>query len=157
MARTYIDHRDALHELWKEGPSTVLHGDTHIGNLFDDAGRIGFLDWGLVVVSTPMRDVSYFLNMALSIEDRRSHDESLIRHYLDVRQALGGSKIDFDSAWRAHRIHAGYLAPASCQIVTFPEDATPKRKRFAAAFLARAEAAIEDLEARQAIRDHAGI
>jgi hypothetical protein len=41
--------------------------------------------------------------------------------------------------------------------VTFPEDASPRRKRFADAFLARAEAAIEDLESRAALRAFAGI
>lgn len=157
MAALYIEKRDALHGLWKAGPQTVIHGDTHIGNLFDDHGVTGFLDWGLVVVSTPLRDLSYFLNMCLSVEDRRAHDRDLIRHYLGVRRALGGSAITFDEAWKTHRIQAAYLAPAACQIVTFPEDATDRRKLFAAAFLARAEAAIEDLESRAALRDFAGL
>ena len=157
MAGLYIERRDALHAVWKEGPQTVIHGDAHIGNLFDDHGQTGFLDWGLVVVSTALRDVSYFLNMSLSVEDRRAHDERLIRHYLDVRRALGGVEVGFDEAWRAHRLQAAYLAPASCQIVTFPEDATDRRKRFAAAFLERASAAIEDLESRAALREFAGI
>lgn len=157
MAALYIDNQPALHALWAEGPPTAIHGDTHIGNLFDDHGRTGFLDWGLVIVSTPLRDVSYFLNMCLSVEDRRAHDRDLIRHYLEVRRGLGGSAIDFDSAWRTHRIQAAYLAPASCQIVTFPEDASDRRKRFAAAFLERASAAIEDLESRAALRRFAGL
>ena len=143
--------------MWKQGPKTVIHGDIHIGNLFDDHGVIGFLDWGLVVVSTPLRDVSYFLNMSLSIEDRRAGERDLLRHYLDVRRGLGGTPIGFDEAWKTHRLQAAYLAPASCQIVTFPEDVTPRRKIFAAAFLARAEAAIEDLESRAALREFAGI
>jgi aminoglycoside phosphotransferase (APT) family kinase protein len=157
MAELYIAKRAVLHSLWKEGPQTVIHGDTHIGNLFEDHGVIGFLDWGLVVVSTPLRDLSYFLNMCLSVEDRRTHERDLIRHYLDVRNALGGSSISFDEVWKTHRIQASYLAPASCQIVTFPEDVTDRRKRFAAAFLERAEAAIEDLESRAALREFAGI
>lgn len=157
MAELYIDQQAALHALWQEGPETVLHGDAHIGNLFLDAGRVGFLDWGLIVVSTPMRDVSYFLNMGLSVEDRRRCDADLIRHYLDVRATLGGDPISFDDAWRAHRCQAGYLAPASCQVVTFPEDVSPERARFADAFLERASAAIEDLESRAALRDFAGL
>lgn len=157
MSEVYIEHRDALHDVWKRGPKTVIHGDTHIGNLFDDHGVTGFLDWGLVVVSTALRDVSYFLNMCLSVEDRRSHDADLIRHYLDIRGALGGVEISFDEAWQSHRLQAAYLAPASCQIVTFPEDTTDRRERFAAAFLERASAAIEDLESRDALRKFAGI
>lgn len=157
MAEVYVDHQAALHEIWKEGPRTVIHGDTHIGNLFDDHGVTGFLDWGLVVVSTPLRDVSYFLNMCLSVEDRRARDRDLIRHYLEVRRSLGGASISFDEAWKVHRLQAAYLAPAACQIVTFPEDVTDRRKRFAAAFLERASAAIEDLESRSALREFAGI
>jgi len=157
MAELYIEEQARLHALWHRGPHTVIHGDAHIGNLFDDHGRTGFLDWGLVVVTTPLRDLSYFLDMALSIEDRREHERDLIRHYLDVRRALGGEPIDFDEAWKTHRLQTAYLAPACCQIVTFPEGASPGRKRFADAFLARAEAAIEDLETRAALREFAGI
>jgi hypothetical protein len=152
MAELYVARRDALHAIWEQGPPTLIHGDAHIGNLFFDGERVGFLDWGLVVVTTPMRDVSYFLNMGLSVEDRRGRDAELIRHYLDVRRALKGESISFDAAWQAHRLHAAYLAPASCQIVTFPEDVTEKRRRFASAFLERASAAIEDLESREALR-----
>lgn len=157
MSEVYIEKQAALHALWSEGPKTVIHGDLHIGNLFDDQGRVGFLDWGLVVVGTPIRDVSYFLSMSLSIEDRRAHERDLLRHYLEVRGALGGKEISFDEAWKTHRLQASYLAPAACQVVTFPEDVTPRRKKFASAFLARAEAAIEDLESRSALREYAGI
>ena len=157
VAEIYIDRSDALHALWQVGPATVIHGDTHIGNLFDDHGRAGFLDWGIINVSTPMRDVSYFLNMAMSIEDRRQHDRDLLRHYLERRNAVGGSAITFDEAWHAHRIHAAYTVPASCQVVTFPDDATPRRRVFAAAFLARAEAALADLEVRSLLRQTAGL
>ena len=157
VAEMYIDHSDVLHALWQAGPSTVIHGDPHIGNLFDDHGRAGFLDWGIINVSTPMRDVSYFLNMAMSIEDRQRHDRDLLRHYLDRRAAAGGSEITFDDAWHAHRIHAAYTVPASCQVVMFPDNATPRRRVFAAAFLARAEAALADLEVRSVLRQTAGL
>jgi hypothetical protein len=157
VAEMYIDHSAVLHRLWQAGPATVIHGDTHIGNLFDDHGRAGFLDWGIINVSTPMRDVSYFLNMAMSIEDRRLHDRDLLRHYLDRRAAAGGSEITFDEAWHAHRVHAAYTVPASCQVVTFPENATPRRRVFANAFLARAEAALADLEVRTLLRQTAGL
>jgi len=157
MAELYIAEQAALHEIWHRGPPTVIHGDAHIGNLFDDGGRTGFLDWGLIVVTTPLRDLSYFLCMSLSIEDRRRYERDLILHYLEVRSRLGGESFHFDEAWRAHRIHAAYLAPACCQIVTFPENLSPGRERFANAFLARAEAAIEDLESRAALREFEGI
>jgi aminoglycoside phosphotransferase (APT) family kinase protein len=155
-SQLYIDHPSALHALWAAGPSTVIHGDTHIGNLFFDHGRTGLLDWGMLVVSTPLRDVSYFLQMSLAVEDRRREERRLLGHYLDVRRALGGSPLDPDEAFQTYRIQAAYLAPASCQVVTLPDEATPARRRFAAAFQRRAEAAIEDLESRRAVHEVAG-
>lgn len=154
ISELYIARGEALHELWQAGPRTVIHGDPHVGNLFDDRGRTGFLDWGILHAGTPLRDVGYFLCMALAIEDRRRHERALLGHYLDARARRGGAAIGFDEAWRAHRLHAAYTVVASCQIVTFPENASPARRVFSAAFLARAEAAIADLEARAALREH---
>ena len=90
-----------------------------------DGGRVGFLDWGIINLNTPMREVSYFLTMAMNPDERRAHERDLLRHYLEVRQALGGSDIGWNDAWLAHRVHAAYTVPASCQVVTFPADASP--------------------------------
>jgi hypothetical protein len=152
-AEHYIAHHAELIALWASGPglNTVIHGDPHIGNLFDDHGRVGFLDWGVINVTTPIRDAGYFINMAMQVEDRRAHEEELLRHYLSVREAIGGAPVSFDDAWLAHRLHSLYCVPAACQIVTFPEDATPRRKVFAAAFLERVEAAIGDLDPLDAL------
>lgn len=157
IAELYLEKRQSFHALWDSGPRTVIHGDPHIGNVFDDHGRTGFLDWGVINVSTPLRDVSYFLTMALTIDDRRRHERDLLHHYLDARAARGGFVIGFEEAWRTHRLQAAYTVPACCQIVTFPEDATERRRIFAAAFLARAEAALEDLEVRAALRRFANL
>ncbi len=157
IANLYINQGRALFDLWTDGPKTVIHGDTHIGNVFFDGPKVGFLDWGIINVNTPMREVSYFLNMAMDIEARRRDDVRLIRHYLDVRRALGASTITFDDAWTAHRIHAAYCVPASCQVVTFPEGMSERRRIFSDAFLARAEAAIADLDAVGAVRQAAGL
>jgi aminoglycoside phosphotransferase (APT) family kinase protein len=128
-----------------------VHGDTHIGNLFDDGGRTGFLDWGVINVTAPLRDASYFIIMALQIEDRRAHERDLLRHYLQARIARGGEPIGWDETWRAHRLHALYCVVAACSIVKFPAGAPPARQVFANAFLARVEAAISDLDSLGAL------
>jgi hypothetical protein len=153
-AETYIVHAGELVSRWAAGPgpATVVHGDPHVGNLFDDHGRTGFLDWGVINVTTPLRDASYFINMAMQIEDRRAYEGNLLHHYLDARRALGGATITWDEAWQAHRLHALYCVVAACSIVTFPPDAPERRRIFADAFLARVEAAIEDLGSLAALR-----
>jgi hypothetical protein len=144
----YLERHDELIRRWAAGPGplTVIHGDPHLGNLYVDHGRVGFLDWGVINVTTPIRDAGYFIAMAMQVDDRRAHERELLRHYLDVRQALGGAPIDADEAWLAHRLHALYCVPAACQIMTFPENATERRTVFASAFLARVEGAINDLD-----------
>lgn len=153
IAQRYVDAPDAMHALWQKGPMTVVHGDPHIGNLFDDHGRTGFLDWGIISTGHPLRDVSYFLCMALSIEDRRHCERDLLRGYLARWNAASTHAFTFDEAFRTHRIHAAYTVLACCQIVTFPEDESPARRTFSEAFLARAEAAVADLDALGALRE----
>ena len=155
LARLYIDGSDALHALWQEGPKTVIHGDPHIGNLFDPVPnpgmRTGFLDWGIISTGTPLRDVSYFMNLSLSIEDRRANEEALLRHYLDIWNSGSEFPLSFDEAWRSHRIHAAYCVLACCQIVSFPSGQSEARRVFSEAFLARSEAAISDLDSLAAL------
>ena len=55
-----------------ESPPTLLHGDPHIGNTYvlpDD--DVGFLDWQMARRGNWSLDLGYFLQGALTIEDRR--------------------------------------------------------------------------------------
>jgi hypothetical protein len=154
VARIYLTQHDQLQALWHQGPPTVIHGDPHIGNLYLDPraeGRVGFLDWGIINLNTPMRDVSYFLTTAMSVENRRAHERDLIRLYLDVRAAAGLDDLSFADAWHAHRIHAAYTVPASCAAANYSGQ-NEARGIFAAAFTARAVAALDDLEALAALQ-----
>jgi hypothetical protein len=74
-------------------PWTVLHGDAHIGNFFlDGAGRPSLLDWQLVQRGPWYLDVGYHLASALSVEDRRAHEDELIGHYLRELQAASEAR-----------------------------------------------------------------
>jgi hypothetical protein len=52
VAELYCERRLDLQRLWHAGRHTVVHGDPHLGNVFDDHGRTGFLDWGITMLST---------------------------------------------------------------------------------------------------------
>ncbi|MEZ5165022.1 MAG: aminoglycoside phosphotransferase family protein [Acidimicrobiales bacterium] len=151
VAEHWIADRAAVQALWWDAPLTVIHGDAHPGNLFDDHGRVGFLDWGLISLGDPLRDVSYFLCLALATEVRRAHERALLDHYLDVRRVIGGREISRDGAWGRHRLHAAYTVPTSCQSLAVPDDASAGAKEFSAVFLSRAVAAVEDLDAPGAL------
>jgi hypothetical protein len=146
VSSIYCEQTQALHDLWHEGPRTVIHGDAHLGNLFVDGDRLGFLDWGIVNAGSALRDASYLLTMAMDVEERRANQIDLLHLYVEALAASGGPEISVADAWAMHRVQAAYNVPASCQVVTFPADRTPERAVFADAFLARAEASLEDLD-----------
>jgi aminoglycoside phosphotransferase (APT) family kinase protein len=155
VAELYIDHHGALEQLWAEGPKTFLHGDPHIGNLFLDGDRVGFLDWGMTTIGSAMRDVSYFITMGVEPDDRRRMQRDLLQHYIEVRRALGGVPISFDDAWASHRLLAGYTVIASFLGLTPPYN-TEVRRPFSSAFRNRSMLALEDLETVAAIRAAVG-
>ena len=151
VAEMYLADPDAVVALWAQGPQTLIHGDTHIGNLFVDGDRVGFLDWGLLNVSTPMRDVSYFLTMSMLADERRAHERDLLQHYLDVRRSLGGAEISAEEAWQAHRVHTAYTVLASFLSLVPPYNGEDQRE-FSDAFRNRAITALDDLETVQALK-----
>jgi hypothetical protein len=151
VAEMYIADPDAIIALWARGPHTLIHGDTHIGNLFIDKDRVGFLDWGLLNISTPMRDVSYFLTMSMLAEERRKHEGDLLQHYLDERRSLGGTEISASDAWQAHRVHTAYTVLASFLSLVPPYNGEDQRE-FSDAFRNRAITALDDLETVTALK-----
>ena len=65
-----------------KAPQTLLHGDPHIGNTYvlpDD--DVGFLDWQMVRRGNWSLDLGYFLQGALTIEDRRRSERELLEEY----------------------------------------------------------------------------
>jgi len=147
----YVEHHARLDELWHAGPQTYIHGDTHIGNVFLDRGRVGFLDWGLSRVSTPLRDVSYFLTMTVDPEERRRSEHDLLRLYLDALRAAGGADIGFDEAWSVHRVQAGYTVVATF-LAFMPSYATGDGQGLGVALRRHSELALDDLEVVDAMR-----
>lgn len=87
-------------ELLSQGPMTLLHGDSHIGNTYMTRdGRMGYGDWQIVQRGGWAYDYCYILNTALKVADRRNWERDLLRFYLDRLHAAGGEKLSFDKAW----------------------------------------------------------
>lgn len=150
VGELYVQHHDWFDEVWHAGPATYVHGDLHIGNVYLDAGRVGYVDWGLSRLSTHLRDVSYFLTMSVDVEARRANQRALIQLYLDALRAAGGVAITFDDAWAMHRLQASYTVVATF-LAYMPSYAAGDGVALGDALLARADAAIEDLEVVDAI------
>ncbi|KAK8105570.1 hypothetical protein PG999_008929 [Apiospora kogelbergensis] len=125
----FADHLDVLLDrerivaafeaLWKAADGEdhssfrcVVHGDTHVVNTFTTAeGEPGFLDWQTVSRGNGFHDLAYFVSSALAIEDRRVHEQDLVRAYIEALQAQGGPRVEWEDAWfqyRRHLLH-GYV------------------------------------------------
>jgi aminoglycoside phosphotransferase (APT) family kinase protein len=150
IGELYVVHHAWFDEMWHSGPPTYIHGDTHIGNVFLEGSRVGFLDWGLSRTSTHLRDVSYFLTMSVDIEERRKHERDLLQGYLDALRANGGVDIAFDDAWAVHRLQASYTVVATF-LAYMPSYAASDGVGLGNALLARADAALEDLDVVDAV------
>ena len=144
IAATCRDGRDRLEQLWNQGPRTLAHGDCHIGNLFFEDERAGFLDWQVCGCSPGMRDVSYFLCNSFPTQLRRQHEHELVRLYLDNLEEAGVQGQDFETAWRQHRLFALYTWIAAAFTAAAGEGLQPRAVGLAG--LARATTAAEELE-----------
>jgi len=102
-------------------------------------------------VSTHLRDVSYFLTMSVDVGARRAHERELIQGYLAALRAAGGTQISFDDAWAAHRLHASYTVIATF-LAHMPSYRGGDGVALGNALLARAAAAVDDLDVVDAVR-----
>jgi aminoglycoside/choline kinase family phosphotransferase len=107
LAEMYIEHNFEVVTLFAQGEHTLIHGDSHIGNLFVDDGRTGFYDWAVASRHPAMRDVAYFLCNSLPTEVRRAEEDALLKRYW-AALAAGGVQLDEGFARDQYRLLSIY-------------------------------------------------
>jgi hypothetical protein len=87
------------------GPETIVHGDYRLDNLLlHDDGRVaGVVDWQTCAVGPALSDVSYFVGAGLAIEDRRAHEDALVRDYHGRLVSAGVTGYGWDECWTDYR------------------------------------------------------
>ncbi|MDG2029172.1 MAG: phosphotransferase [Acidimicrobiales bacterium] len=85
-------------------PATcIIHGDTHSGNVYLDAdGWPCWLDWQITQRGHWSTDVAYHLSTVLDIDDRRAHEQELVRGYLRELASQGIEPPPWDEAWASY-------------------------------------------------------
>jgi len=98
-----------------EAPVTICHGDFRVDNLlFDDAAtgadRLAVIDWQISYRGPAVSDVAYFLCQSMAVEERRAHEDELVRGWYDrLVDATGGQvggelpAYPFEVAWAQYR------------------------------------------------------
>lgn len=155
LAALYIEHNEAVCDLLDEGPETLTHGDSHLGNTFLDRGEVGLLDWACTCRAPGIRDVSYYLCNSVSTSVRRQRESELLARYLERLDASGGIAASFENAWRQYR----RLATCSWIAATVTAAAGSRMQAIDVGLHAmdRATQAIVDLDTPGLLREELGI
>lgn len=101
--RFVIENYPDIVRLLDAGPHTVLHGDSHPGNVFFRNGKAGLLDWQVVKRGNPMRDVAYSLITGMTTDERRASQRDLLDIYRVALAVNGGPNLDRDELWDWYR------------------------------------------------------
>ncbi len=101
------------------GPQTLTHGDFRADNLAF-AGRsegrgVTVFDWQVVRRSRGPRDLAYFLSSSLSVEQRRTVEESLLGLYYETLKANGVE--GYSTRDLRRDIQAGLGAPLTTWVI----------------------------------------
>ena len=107
IADLYLSRADAIMQLFGDGPGTLVHGDSHIGNLFVDVDgdRTGFLDWAVVCRAPGVRDVAYMMCNSVPRTVREAIERGIVEHYCE-QLAASGVVLDLHAAWDQYRLFA---------------------------------------------------
>ncbi len=131
-------------------PSTVQHGDLRCDNLLFDAagGRLplAVLDWQVPALGHGVTDVAYFLGTSVPVEDRRRHEDSLVRRYHGALEARGVRHYPWAACWDGYRrsSFAGYLMGTAASMLV---GQTPRGDEMFLAMVRRSAAQVGDLGA----------
>ena len=109
MGARFISRLGAYYA-YRPPPHTVIHNDFRLDNLLfgtpEGGPPVAVVDWQTVGVGPGLSDVSYFLGAGLSVEDRRGHEEELVREYHEALLAAGVEGFDWERCWNDYRVFA---------------------------------------------------
>ncbi len=119
VAEQFVPSADAL-EAERRPPLGLVHGDFRLDNLLFSAGDCKVVDWQTLSWGPCMTDVAYFIGGALSDEDRRAHEEELVRGYHQALLDQGVTALSWDAAWEGYRraCFAGITMVVAASMVT---------------------------------------
>jgi hypothetical protein len=96
-------------------PLGLVHGDYRLDNILFGDGTCHVVDWQTVSWGPAMADASYFLGNGLLVDDRRAHEEELVRTYHAALLDNGVSAFSWDTCWEEYRRQVfGNLVMAIC-------------------------------------------
>jgi aminoglycoside phosphotransferase (APT) family kinase protein len=151
LCRLYAENHERICDLWDEGESTLIHGDTHTGNQLLDGTRVGLYDWAVVSRSPGIRDVAIFMCNSCPVEVRRKEEAEWLRTY---RHGLLDGAVDapeLDVLWQRYRLAVLYGWVAATTTASMGDLWQPIEVGMSA--MRRSTQTCADLETLEAFRD----
>nr|WP_231377835.1 ecdysteroid 22-kinase family protein [Sphingobium sp. JAI105] len=101
--RDWMEHAlGRLGEIDAVSDTCLIHGDTHLGNLYvEQDGAPGFLDMQ-VTRSNWALEIAYHIGCSIDVADRRRWESGLLETYLGALRQEGVAAPGFDEAWLAY-------------------------------------------------------
>lgn len=152
LCELYMAHSNTLHALWKDGDSTLIHGDVHDGNLFYDTrlDKPGLLDWALLARGPAMRDVAYFLAGTLAPDAQQDEAPLLLEYYRRALLERGIAAPSLAELKKQYAIQAIY--PWLGAAVTLAMGDRWQASRYVLRTLERLHLTLEVLQSRQRLQ-----
>jgi Phosphotransferase enzyme family len=148
-----------IEDIWKpyirsltKSPQTLLHGDPHIGNTYlRPDGEVGFLDWQVVRRGNWSLDLGYFLQGALTVEDRRRSERGLLDEYRSALALPANELPSAEEIWLRYR--ASVAHGLTIWLCTASAGELWQRPDIAIALAQRYSTAYADLQTAAAVAD----
>jgi hypothetical protein len=111
-AAILVTQRRLIAKLIGTYPHTLIHGDTHAGNICVIGDRPVLFDWQVAACGPAVKDLSYFACTSIDTDTRRDIDARLVETYIGELNADGIERLSLAEAWDAYRMFAftAYIA-----------------------------------------------
>jgi len=129
-------------------PYGLVHGDYRLDNLlFPPHGPgVRAVDWQVVSLGLPARDVAFFLGTGLAVDDRRAHEQDIIAAYHAALARHGVREYPLEQCWDDYRYAMLQVPMIVCYGCAYAASHSERGNRMFAAMAARGCAAMRDLD-----------
>jgi len=134
------------YQIHHQSPRTLLHGDYRVENiLFPEDGVVVPIDWQVLMRGRGVTDVAYNLVSSLHPDDRRNHEEALLRVYHNILTENGVRGYSFEQCFDDYRLSMIRRLQISVSAIGSGSFASEQGARVVNALLPRLDAALTDL------------
>lgn len=130
-------------------PTTLVHGDVRLDNMFfdaDDGDGAAMIDWQVCGIGSGLYDAAYFLAGNISTELRREIERDALMEYRNIVAGMGAEDFTFEDCWQLYRRNMVSLLMVAVLVCGGLDLEDERKRRLVETGVQRTLAAIEDLD-----------